>query len=435
MRQVLQGGSAAGRIPIVWSEARRDELRRVASGQKAGVVPVDTPLAGLLLKCADGEFAVAEAGILSLLRQQLEEVNRGDGTFISFLYALFAVQRFDVLAGLLRSCYGFERPLELAVRRDGPGLGRVRWEIAPDGGHRFTFDARALEHDNTRMEILAFQWAFPLYAHYAAQTEQETGSVIINQQDVGQTPGLAWCDNRPDFFLVPDCIFMSSQGYGHARGVFKGNEVPWPDRKSVAFWRGATTGIPQVRGDWRTLDRIRLCEIARRSAHLGIIDAGISSVVQIGDPIVEEEIRSAGLFTGPIPWEKWGIYKYHVDVDGNTNAWQSLFLKLLTGSPVLKVQSARGYEQWYYDYLVPWKNFVPVSNNMADLIDKIYWLIRNDEAAERIGRTGLALAERLTYEREIGRSANVISAAFRYFNGRAEGMGPYGRNFDDGVGV
>ncbi|HUB10659.1 MAG TPA: glycosyl transferase family 90 [Acetobacteraceae bacterium] len=431
MEQVLQAlqrrVSDGGRIPIVWSAGKREELRRVARGELTTAAPVDRLLAPLLLMCADGRSFEAEVAILDLVRQNLAECERGSESFISLLFATFVLQRFDVLAGLLRQRYGFARPLELAARRDGPGLGRVRWEILPDGIHRFTFDAKAFENDNTRIEILAFQWAFPVYANYAAQPQQETGGVIINQQDIGQTPGLAWCDNRPDYFLVPDCIFVPTKGYAYAREVLRANAMPWQERKPVAFWRGATTGIPAVPGDWRTLERIRLCELARRHAQTGLIDAGISSVIQFADPAVAREIQEAGLMLGPVPWQQWGQYKYLIDIDGNSSPWSNLFQRLLTGSVVLKVESSRALQQWFYDELVPWGNYVPIAPDLSDLMDKIGWLARNDGAAQRIGQGGLALAERLTYEREIARSARVVAAAFRYLNGKPEGVGPYGR--------
>jgi hypothetical protein len=76
---------------------------------------------------------------------------------------------------------------------------------------------------------------------------------------------------------------------------------------------------------------------------------------------------------------------------------------------------------------VPWQNYVPIAPDLSDLVDKIRWIARNDGAARRIGECGHELAQRITYEREIDRSVKVISAAFRYFNGRPQGVGPYGR--------
>jgi hypothetical protein len=428
-RALDEGGGEAerDRIPILWSQGRLDELRRVACGEARSWAPVDPELAAPLLQCAEGRFAAAEPTILALLRRELDACRDGGETFVSFLNALLVVQRFDLLAAMLRARFGYGRDLKLEVRRDGPGRGRVRWTILPSGVHRFTFDAQAFQNDNTRNEILGFQWEFPVYANYSRMADQEIGSVVINQQDIGQTPGLAWCDNRPDYFLVPDCLFVPSQGYAWARQVYRGSVVAWSDRAPVAFWRGSTTGIPAAPGDWRSLERIRLCELARRHEQTGLFDVGLSSIIQFGDPAVVQQIQDSGLMRGPVPWENWNRYRYLIDIDGNSSPWSNLFQRLLTGSPVLKVESARGLQQWFYDELEPWRNYVPIAPDMSDLTDKVRWLVRNDTAAQRIGQAGLALAERLTYEREIARSAAVIGAAFRYFNGRPEGVGPFGR--------
>jgi Glycosyl transferase family 90 len=429
LRALKYGGGTLDRerIPILWSESRREHLSRTASGEVPSQHQIDSVLANPLLGCAEGRFAEAERVIVDLLEQNAEVCRRGGETFISLLNALFVVQRFDLLAALLRVRFQFARELEITAQRDGPGIGRVGWEILSTGVHRFTFDAKAFENDNTRIEILAFQWAFPIYANYARLDDQEIGSVVINQQDIGRTPGLAWCDNRPDYFLVPDCIFVPSEGYSYARQVYRQNRVAWNDRAGVALWRGATTGIPAAPGDWRSLERVRLCELARRHAHSGLIDAGISSIIQFNDPAVVQQIRDSGLVRGPIPWQEWGRYKYQIDIDGNSSPWSNLFQRLLTGSPVLKVESSRGLQQWFYDELVPWQNYVPIAPDMSDLIDKVGWLSRNDAVAQRIGLGGSALAEHLTYEREIGRSAAVVGSAFRHFNRRSGWVGPFGR--------
>jgi hypothetical protein len=270
-------------------------------------------------------------------------------------------------------------------------------------------------------------WAFPMFAHYAAQRQGETGSVLINQFDIGVRPGLAYCDNRPNYFLVPDLIFVSSGGYRYARKFFAENSIPWTDRRPVAFWRGATTGPKTGPRDWRSLARIELCQIARRHEGTGLIDAGISSVVAFADSTVADEIEAAGLMKGFVPWQEWGNYKYHIDIDGNSCPYSNLFQRLLTGSPVLKVQSQRCLIQWYYDRLVPWENHVPIAPDMSDLMDKIRWLDRHQSVAVRIGLNGQRLAEELSYEREIERSVPVISAAFRYFRDQTEDATPFGR--------
>jgi len=421
-------GPFGDRIPILWSEAHKGRLRRITVGEIAATVPVDPALSVSLLKCADGLFLEAEGEILALLRENLTVCETNNEFFTSFLNALFTVQRFDIITAMLRDRHGCSAEIGLCVQRSGPGRHRVKWELLGSGDHRFTFDAIAYENDDTRIEILLFQWTFPLCAYYAEQRNQQRGSVVINLGDIGAVPGLAFCDNRPDRFLIPDTVFIPTKGYSFAREFYKTKFVPWSERKPVAFWRGATTGIQRVPGDWRSLQRIKLCELAMRVELVGLIDAGISGIVQFNDPAIVREIEQSGLVRGFVPWQDWNRYKYHIDIDGNTNSWSAFFYRLLSGSPVLKIESTRGWLQWFYDRLVPWHNYIPVSSEMSDLVDKIHWLARNDTVAQKIGQRGQELADDLTYEREIERAVPVISAAFRYFAGHIDDIGPYGRS-------
>ena len=97
-----------------------------------------------------------------------------------------------------------------------------------------------------------------------------------------------------------------------------------------------------------------------------------------------------------VPVHNLNRYRAHIDIDGRTNSWPGFFQKLLSGSPVLKVQSARRYRQWYYDRLRPWEHYVPVASDLTDLVDKAIWLLENDAQAQRIGLAGRAVADDMT---------------------------------------
>jgi hypothetical protein len=47
------------------------------------------------------------------------------------------------------------------------------------------------------------------------------------------------------------------------------------------------------------------------------------------------------------------------------------------------------------DQWVPWVHYVPVENDMIDLVEKINWLIENDEEAYNIAQNGNDLYEEL----------------------------------------
>lgn len=121
----------------------------------------------------------------------------------------------------------------------------------------------------------------------------------------------------------------------------------------------------------------------------------------------------ARLLRPGVPAADHSHWRRQIDIDGITNGWPGLFQRLASGSPVLKVASAGGWRQWYYDRLVPWGNFVPVASDLSDLLDKADWLARHDEEAHAIGRSGAALARSLTWNEVMREAAPVVAAADR----------------------
>jgi hypothetical protein len=254
-------------------------------------------------------------------------------------------------------------------------------------------------------------WRSPviLLANYCKSINYEPGGAVFNVGEHGHVPGVAYCANTSDFLLVPDNYFITSQGYSELKALFDKKRPSWETRSPLAFWRGGTTGIRQASSSWKSLPRVQLAEISRE--HAGLIDAKLSTVVQTLSPAETEEIRLSGLVAGPAAQEEFLKYKYQIDIDGNSNSWPGLIQKLLTGSPVLKVESPLGFRQWYYDKLEPGRNFIPVKADLSDLIEKIEWLNEHDREAEEIGSAGLMLAQSLSYEGEIDASSDTIRTA------------------------
>jgi hypothetical protein len=419
-------GANVRRFPLVWSEAKIAELKRAADQEKQEDDAIASEVARVLLRCSVGDFVNAERSSIDLLKRYTGRCLQSNPVFVSLLSAVFVVQRFDLVTSMLRDRYGFSSGLEITAEETGHAAACVRWDILPSGIHRFVFDRSVYADDLTTHRMHQFQREFPLLAFYASQPEQERGSVLLNQFDLGLLPGLAYCDARPDYFLVPDCIFVPTRGYENARKALDRNRVSWQEREGVAFWRGSTTGPKAGPNDWRSLSRIRLCEIARQPRANGLVDAGITQVVQLRDPVVGEQISQAGLMKDFVPWQSWGRYKYLIVIDGNSSPWSNLIQGFLTGSTILKVESPRGLMQWYYGELVPWRNYIPIAPDMSDLVDKVRWLLKHDKYAEDVGHRGKELADHLTYERELRRSVPVISAAFKYFRGDADNNTPFG---------
>jgi hypothetical protein len=281
----------------------------------------------------------------------------------------------------------------------------VKWRIASLTTCQIQISNRPSDMRTLANRLLG---VFSLLVDFHRTGRSLVGEINVNIGDWGVSPGLAFCANSSSFHLVPDTDFLRSRSYRDIRAAYAANAVPWAERVPLAFWRGSTTGRAQGEG-WRTLPRIQLCEIAAERPDL--FDARVSHVVQLNSKAAGE-IEARGLMGDFVPATRFNRWRHQIDIDGNSNAWGSLFAKLLSGSPVLKVASPVGWQQWYYDRLEPWKNFVPVATDMSDLIAKLQWLRDHENEAQQIGNNGRALAESMTYEAELASAVPIIQRAF-----------------------
>ena len=367
-----------------------------------------------------GEVANAASILDDITRRCWPDLKANIGLFARALGAAITAGYHDCAAALINRRYDTDGWFKIGCEENAhPHQDVVRWEIRDRTSSVLWFDSRFAQ--SAAFEPIVFRLAslLPLLTCYREHEDFAAGSVFLNLGDVGFVPGLAFCDNRSEYFLIPDAEFVLHRGYARMRPGGAVKVVPWHERQSIAFWRGGTTGRPRDASlGWRSLPRIELCEISQ--AHPDILDAGISHAGQIPGNNAEQEIRIAGLIRSFVSAIDFSTFKYHIDIDGNTNSWPGLFQKLLTGSPVLKVASPFGFRQWYYDRLRPWINYVPVSADMSDLVDHITWLRGHDDAARRIGEHGQQLALGLSYESELRAASGTIAAATRYYAGEPE---------------
>ncbi len=89
-------------------------------------------------------------------------------------------------------------------------------------------------------------------------------------------------------------------------------------------------------------------------------------------------------------------YAYQIVLDGWTATNPGYTWRLASGACVLKPHSPT--KQWFYELLTPWVHYVPVENDLTDLIAKIKWLKKNDRKAMRIGNRGRQWAVRFARE-------------------------------------
>jgi len=92
-----------------------------------------------------------------------------------------------------------------------------------------------------------------------------------------------------------------------------------------------------------------------------------------------------------VPADEFSRYRYLLDVGGvSGTTWSALRFKLLTGSLVFKVELP--WVDWWHHELQPWRDYIPVREDLADLHDHFRWAEANQEDAYRIAYNGALVA-------------------------------------------
>ncbi|MGO9991001.1 MAG: hypothetical protein ACLPTF_00600 [Steroidobacteraceae bacterium] len=240
-----------------------------------------------------------------------------------------------------------------------------------------------------------------------------------NGSNVGTYRRIAFSSALPQAELVIDPEFFVSGGYTEIREIFAKAWKPWREREDKAFWRGQSTGIqtkapgPGESHSWGWLQRLHLCEVARKSVHAPRLNVGLSQVVQIKAPHLLDAIAATHFLLGPEAERELVQYRYVFVLDSNNSTGNGLFQALLAGCCVLLVESRFGFRSWYYDRLVAGQTHVAVKADLSDLDQHLNWVFENPEECERIAQRGRALAESMSYQAEFQLSVERMKTCFR----------------------
>lgn len=250
-----------------------------------------------------------------------------------------------------------------------------------------------------------------LYLFHHCAPDVARMSVSCSDGHEATAARFAQCSRSDDIILLPDHYFVTRRGFAAERALAEANPVPWHQRRDHLIWRGGANGEgihPLTAEDApnpRVIQRARLCLLLAGHPHA---DALLTAGQNEKRPLAA--FSPLGITGAPRPEAEWLGDKYAIDIDGWTNAWSNLLIRMHFGCCVLKVASADGYRQWWYDRLVPWEHFVPVRADMSDLLEKIDWVRTNDAEASAIAARGQALARSMTLESETAHAVRLIEA-------------------------
>lgn len=163
-------------------------------------------------------------------------------------------------------------------------------------------------------------------------------------------------------------------------------------KKTRAVFRGGPTGCgytdeTNMRLKLDSIDSNLLDVRLSKPAGAGSIDTkSIRFDPKYGLGIMNTRINYQSSF---LNMRQQSDFKYIIHVDGNVNAYR-LLTTMTTGSLILRVMSP--YTSWV-DHMIKAKvHYIPVKEDLSDLLDVIKWCKKNDERCREIANNGLIFA-------------------------------------------
>ena len=179
------------------------------------------------------------------------------------------------------------------------------------------------------------------------------------------------------------------------RSTNETSNIKWKLKKPIAVFRGSSTGKGV---SIETNPRLKVAYLSSLNEvdgkdNLPYLDAGITKwnvrPRKCSDSNKLQTIKIEDLpfgLTPFLPHNEQCEFKYIIHIDGHVSAFR-LSMELGSGSVVLLVESE--WKVWYSHMLKPFTHYVPIKNDLSDLLEKIKWCKSNDRKCQEISKNSV----------------------------------------------
>lgn len=183
--------------------------------------------------------------------------------------------------------------------------------------------------------------------------------------------------DSPNGALIPDPFHMGN--FGGLLEAARKDPVQWRNKESRLFFAGSTTGDRNP----ATNERVRACVWSLQQPP-GSCDFRITNIAQMTpDHLLATVPAVARTVTRPVPVQDHFLYRYQVNIQGNTACWSRVPMIMSTQS--LLVNLRHEDVMWYYPMMAPGTHFVQ-ARGLDDLLGIRSWYDANPDEAIRITR-------------------------------------------------
>lgn len=186
-------------------------------------------------------------------------------------------------------------------------------------------------------------------------------------------PIFSWCGSNDTFDIVMPTYDLTESTLENMGRVtldmlsIQGNtKTPWANRTEKCFWRG------------RDSNRVRLNLVDISRENLELFNVSMTNFFFFRD-----EQDKYGPKTPHVSFYDFFEYKYQVSIDGTVSAYR--FPYLIAGGSIVFKQNSKYYEHFYKD-LEPGIHYIPIKEDISDLIDYLKWAKQNDLEAEKVAK-------------------------------------------------
>jgi len=200
--------------------------------------------------------------------------------------------------------------------------------------------------------------------------------------------------------------------------------IPWSKKKNIAVFRGSSTGIGVSNGNDKqpgpVNQRLAALRIAWTYSNSEFFDVGITKwnlrprkldgVTYLQTiPKQNTSVFSSGYpLSNKLSLQEQSSYKYILHLEGNVAAYR-LSYELSSGSVILLAGSS--WNVWLRDLIIPYVHYVPVKEDLSDLVSQVMWCRSNDTKCEEI-----AANAKLVYDKFLGMQGILDFLQHRLWN-------------------
>ena len=185
-----------------------------------------------------------------------------------------------------------------------------------------------------------------------------------------------------DEWIMHSGKFFSGCSNSYQESQFKNMVHDWTKKKEMVVFRGSAT---QCGSTIDSNQRLKAAQLGYE--YPKILDVGITSWKERMKKYKGEEMKIIDKnkfhfdVVQPLTRQQQSEYKYILHIPGYVGAFR-LASEFRMHSVILIVNSE--HKLWFTHLLVPYEHFIPVKNDLSDLLDITKWCIKNDKKCKKI---------------------------------------------------